>query len=71
MTVKEFCEKSLSNDLIGFVDDVFKDTPTEVKAAYRFLLEDNQDILNREIKRFTYGGVKGCNRDVLIIQIEQ
>lgn len=55
MTVREFCEKALSNDLICFVDDIMRGEPTEVTAAYRLLLDDDADILDREVERFTYG----------------
>lgn len=73
MLFKEFCEKALSNDLIGFVEgDIMKDVPTEASPAYKFLLEEaDQDLLTRKIDRFTYAAVDGYNRNVLIVKLEE
>ena len=56
MKLKEFCEKALSNDLVGFVDDISdpKAEPEKAFACYRLLM-DNSPLLDREIDRFTYG----------------
>ena len=73
MKMKEFCEKALSNDLIGFVNNITKDEPEEVTAAYRFLLEDaDQSVLEKEIERFTYANVK-CFKPsyVFLVQLEK
>ena len=70
MTVREFCEKALSNDLIGFVDDILRDEPEKVHAAYRLLLDADQSLLDREVDRFTYGKVKCFKpRCALILQL--
>ena len=73
MLFKEFCEKALSNDLIGFVEgDIMKDVPAEVSPAYKFLLEEaDQDLLTRKIDRFTYAAVDGYNRNILIVKLEE
>ena len=73
MLFKEFCEKALSNDLIGFVeDDIMKDVPAKVFPAYKFLLEEaDQDLLTRKIDRFTYAAVDGYNRNILIVKLEE
>ena len=72
MTVREFCEKALSNDLICFVDDILRGEPTEVMAAYRLLLDDNPDILDREVERFTYGKAECFNsKYVLMLQLSE
>lgn len=72
MTVREFCEKALSNDLICFVDDIMRGEPTEVTAAYRLLMDDDPDILDREVERFTYGKAE-CfkSRYVLMLQLAE
>ena len=72
MTVREFCEKALSNDLICFVDDILRGEPTEVHAAYRLLMDDDPDILDREVERFTYGKAECFKpRDVLMLQLAE
>lgn len=56
MRLREFCETALSNDLVGFVDDILnpKEEPEKAFACYRLLME-NSPLLDREIDRFTYG----------------
>lgn len=56
MKLREFCEKALSNDLVGFINDISdpKAEPEKAHACYRLLME-NHPFLDREIDRFTYG----------------
>lgn len=72
MKLREFCESALSNDLVGFVDDILnpKAEPEKVFACYRLLME-NHPFLDREIDRFTYGKVKCANSQVLLIQLKE
>ena len=54
MKFKDFCELALSNDIIGIVNDITRDDPTETKTAYKWLLSD-ADELEKQVTRFTYG----------------
>ena len=70
MKLREFCECALSNDLIGIVEDIMHETPKEVHAAFR-LLENNDDILDREIDRFTYGKCSFLSsREILYVKLK-
>lgn len=72
MKLREFCEAALSNDLVGFIDDILnpKEEPEKAFACYRLLME-NHPFLDREIDRFTYGKVKCANRQALLIQLKE
>lgn len=67
MKVKEFCEAALSNDLIGFVDDILKGSPKEIIPAYKLLLS-NDAILEKEVDRFTYGKAKEYKQTILFVK---
>lgn len=73
ITLKEFCEKALSNDLIALVDDVInpQEQPEKVIACYWLLLDVHKD-LEKEIERFSYGFVD-CfpARPVLLVQLKK
>lgn len=72
MKLREFCETALSNDLVGFIDDISdpKAEPEKAHACYRLLME-NSPLLDREIDRFTYGKVKCANRQAILIQLKE
>ena len=54
MTLREFCETALSNDVIGIVeDDIIREEPKECCAAFRYLMNEDSR-LDREIDRFTF-----------------
>lgn len=67
MTLREFCESALSNDIIGIVEnDIIREEPKECQAAFRYLKnEDNR--LDREIDRFTFGKTKNRPQTTILI----
>lgn len=69
MTFKEFCEKALSNDIIGIVTDILRCDATEIKAAYRYLM-DEDERLNKKVDRFTYGISEKYDRTILFVKLE-
>lgn len=69
MKVKEFCEAALSNDLIGFVDDILRGDPLAITSSYKLLLS-NSAILEKEVDRFTYGKIKGYKHTILLVKIK-
>lgn len=70
MTLRDFCETALSNDIIGIVEeDIIRETPNECEAAFRYLLR-NDKRLDREIDRFTYGKTDIFPHVILIVKLK-
>ena len=80
MVFREFCEKTLSNDVIVIVNDIMHGKPLhESVAAYRFLLEDGpgkpewaDEVLDKEVVRFSHGKIaKDYPHTHYIVQLEE
>lgn len=70
MTLREFCETALSNDVIGIVeDDIIREEPKECCAAFRYLMNEDSR-LDREIDRFTFGKTKIHPHTILIVKLK-
>ena len=69
MTFRTFCETALSNDLICVVTNILHGDPAEIKAAYKYLV-DNDERLNKKVDRFTYGISEKYDRTILFVKLE-
>lgn len=67
---KVFCEKSLSNDLIGITDDIIRGKPKLVKPAYKFLME-NPELMDKVVDRFTIVDDKSQYRPVIYVTFKE
>lgn len=66
MTVREFCKKALSNDYIGFVDNILHTESAKIVPVYELLYGPDID---REIARFTCGKREGYSREIFYVQL--
>jgi len=63
----DFISKSLSNDLLGIVDNITRGKPFIIKPAWRFVKE-HANLYDKYIKRFTFGTHNG--NDIIFVELE-